>query len=663
MEFNKEEIIDSINIEFCNSLKNLIESILSILQESIKENIFISTYKVSKAIPFSRDYDIRPNLYSLVDPKIRYLKEFKQCSEIFNNNELLGSQDIDSSSVLCSFIKNYLDNTDPKSISFDQTYFDYLFEEYKKSLLSFTYEVVYVCPLLGFNSEVDILKLDENLTIRKITEDDLQEIKRHAPFFEYTSFLEKELMNVKYVIEHRIPQIKKSIHKPRANLIPIAVFALRLHKKGKFLANNQLYKNLLPWEIERVNATGESTYIHLISPDEKYFLSKSDVNYLKKYYVLSKCVQNLSEKNYKQLFRAKDWFNRYHNESNTEHRFIFLMFLMEALCSGSPETQYKLSNRISLIIGSDDEDRLFIIKSIKDKEEGLYNIRSAIMHGGSVKLDTNFYNKLEQAEDYSRRLLQKFILISLNEYGIQNAQTLIDNALVSKAKRKELCEALNFDKTFDKFDVEEEKSEPLHSFLKDELYEIKTELNRGRFSVKYANEGFIYKLIVVNGFENTFERSLWDKITEFYDAYFDYLRLLKKSRDRIRYIIRKVIHKIKTEEEAAEWSRKYVEKRKEDSPSILIEPNRKKYDLNNLFGKNPPKNIPEINDKEYLVFDETSREWDLKITLDDLSRSGRSIADILNEIRELFSREELIAELQKSKAQNSKMVSSLIKKF
>lgn len=482
MAFNKEEISNSIEVEVRSSLKKLLESVISILQEYIKAGVCIPTREFFKVIPYSSGFttikDEKPDLNHLVARKIWDLDEYKQCSEIFNKNELLGSQGISSFLVFSSFIADYLDNIDPKSIIFDQRFFDSLFDEYKNSLLSFTYEVVYICPLLGFESEVDSLKLDENLTIRKITADERNEIWYMGSFFSYGHFLQTELMNVKYVIEQRVVQIKKSVRKSSADLISTAVFALRLLKSGKFLANNQLHKSLLPWEIKTPHISGNDMYHNSLPTQDKYFLSKSDSDNLRKYYLLSKRVHSIRSKNeYKQLFRAIEWFNRYHNELNTEHQFIFLMLLLEALCSGTPETQYKLSNRVSLVIGNGERDRLSIIKNILDKK-GLYSIRSAIMHGGAVELDTNFYNKLEQVEDYSRRLLQRFILISLNEYGIQDAQTLIDNALVSETKRKELFEALDFDETYEKFNEEIKKTELLYDFLKDEFYEIKTDLDR-----------------------------------------------------------------------------------------------------------------------------------------------------------------------------------------
>lgn len=668
MELDKEEILDSINVEVRNSFKKLLESAIFTLQKSIKENGCIPTREILKIIPYSTGYnetkDLKPDLYYLIGSKIWDLEEFKHCSEIFQKNELLGSQGVSSFLVLPSFIADYLDNIDSDSISFDQGRFDSLFNEYRNALLLFTYETVHICPLLGFESEVDSLRLDENLTIRKITTNELNEIWNMVLFFNSGFDFKIGLSRVKYVIEQRIVRINKSTQKTNAELIPNVVFALRLLKSGKFWANGQLNKSLLPWKIKGAHISQNSNTQNSFLAQDIYSLNSDDVDDLKKYYFLSKHVQNLRSKNkHKQLFRAIEWFDRYHNESNIEHKFIFLMLLLEALCSDAVETQYRLSNRVSLIIGNDDKDRLFIIKSMTEKKEaekGLYSIRSAIMHGGVVELDANFYNRLEQAEDYSRRLLQKFILISLNKYGTQDVRTLIDNALVSETTRKELFKALNFDETYEKFNEEVKEPEPLYAFLKDELYDIKTDLDR--FTVYNTNKGFICKLIIINGLEGTFNESLWDEITEFYDYYFTYLILLKESSDLVRNIIRGVIHKIKTEEEASEWMRKHLEKVKNSSPS-LGDAGGKGYDLNNFLRKDNLKNVPEIDDDEYLFLDSPSNKWDLKITLEDLSRSGRSIEDILKEIHGLVSTENIISELRKSRSENLKMISCLIKKI
>lgn len=144
-----------------------------------------------------------------------------------------------------------------------------------------------------------------------------------------------------------------------------------------------MYKSLLPWEIKMPHISGNNNCHNSSLPSNKYLLSKDDEDDIKRYYVLSKHVQNLRSKNeYKNLFRAIDWFDRYHNEPNIEHQFIVLMLLIEALCSDAVETQYRLSNRISLVIGNE-EDRINIITKFKE----LYDGPRKIVHGHDVVVE------------------------------------------------------------------------------------------------------------------------------------------------------------------------------------------------------------------------------------------------------------------------------------
>jgi hypothetical protein len=136
----------------------------------------------------------------------------------------------------------------------------------------------------------------------------------------------------------------------------------------------------------------------------------------------------------KSFLSAIEWFNKYFYEFNIEHGFIFLMLLMETLCSDrGGEIQYKLSNRISLIIGENDEDTLSIIRGFKD----LYKERSNIIHDSTSQIEEKCIMK---AEDYPRRLLNKFLLFSSNGYTKNQALDLVNKALVSKSDREKLDE-------------------------------------------------------------------------------------------------------------------------------------------------------------------------------------------------------------------------------
>lgn len=95
------------------------------------------------------------------------------------------------------------------------------------------------------------------------------------------------------------------------------------------------------------------------------------------------------------------------------------------------EVLYKLSNRISLIIGKNDEDMISITKRVKK----LYAKRSEIIHGSSSVIEEKCVTR---EEEYSRRLLSMFLLFSSNGYTKDDIINLVNYAFASKSHREEL---------------------------------------------------------------------------------------------------------------------------------------------------------------------------------------------------------------------------------
>lgn len=235
------------------------------------------------------------------------------------------------------------------------------------------------------------------------------------------------------MIERRLIRTKGSDN-PVLDLILILILAMRLLKDGNFWSNRRFDKLLLSWKEKSPHFYGITNYDNPFLNSYSYSLSREETTDLKKIYNLVKDFKTRSTQGDKSVLSAIEWFNKYFYEFNIEHRFIFLMLLMETLCSDrGGEIQYKLSNRISLIIGENDEDMLSIIRGFKD----LYKERSNIIHGSTSQIEEKCIMK---AEDYSRRLLNKFLLFSSNGYTKNQALDLVNKALVSKSDREKLDE-------------------------------------------------------------------------------------------------------------------------------------------------------------------------------------------------------------------------------
>lgn len=654
---DKQEIMNSINGKIRESFQGLIRDVLSFLPKSIQNRGYIPTHNTLRVSPslngFSEKSCVVNDLASLVIHKVYSLDSYQNCFQVISENEILRSQNLNFHVILSSFIRDYLEGINPYKIVFNQERFDLLFEKYIASLLSMTYEFISICPLIGFESDVDNIMIDDGLSIRRMTNNELNEVWNLTSLSDFGGGFKLKLANTKFVIEHCSIKVKGSYAYSDSNLTPIAILAMRILKTGDFWANRQFEKILLPWMMKSTSTSGNAYSAHPLSNSYNYFLSKDEIHDLRKTYDLVKNVHKIRyETRYKYVSKAIEWFDRYFNEINIEHRFIFLMLLMEALCSENYETLYKLEHRISLIIGKDDDDRLSIVSNFHH----LYDDPRKIIHGHDVEIEEK---DLMIAEDYSRKLLHKYIISALNGYGRQEILKYVDAALVSENKRDEMCKIFSFN-VINKEITDQAKCESLHIqfFLKEDLLSTKNELDN--LEIYNPNVGFVYKLILFNDLENCFDNDLWANIVEFYKSYFKYLELLKKSADLVKNLISQELHKIKNEKDEEVWTKRYTERINKTNPAFSGDAGGKMYGIDRFLRSDKIKELPEINDDTYLFFDELSHKWDLKITLEDLSRSNKSIKDIVEEIHNLVKEQSIINEFRESRVQNLKLSAKLI---
>lgn len=200
--FDKQEILNSRDGEIRESFQKLIIEVLSILPKYIQNKGYVPTSKILTVLPSSNGYSEKSHtayeLMSLVIRDMNSLKAYEHCFQIVSDNELLRLQDCSYLVVLSSFIRDYLEEVNPETIIFDQKKFDSIFEKYIDKLLSRDYESISICPLIGFESDIDKIMLDEGLAIRKITSNELNEIWSFISAFDLESigFKRKLVVNM-----------------------------------------------------------------------------------------------------------------------------------------------------------------------------------------------------------------------------------------------------------------------------------------------------------------------------------------------------------------------------------------------------------------------------------------------------------------------------------
>lgn len=147
-----------------------------------------------------------------------------------------------------------------------------------------------------------------------------------------------------------------------------------------------------------------------------------------------------SSRKYKRIELALDYFNSSYSKMKTEDRFIDLMVAMDALYGIDKELNYRLSLRVSFLLGKDE----IKIREIYKNMQSIYKIRNKILHGGSPQPDKkDIKASASLLEGYVRATINCFIGLSLQGENLDDlVQHFEEEMIISKKKRTELHRVL-----------------------------------------------------------------------------------------------------------------------------------------------------------------------------------------------------------------------------
>lgn len=148
-----------------------------------------------------------------------------------------------------------------------------------------------------------------------------------------------------------------------------------------------------------------------------------------------------SSHKYNKVELALDYFHSSYSKMKAEDRFIDLMVAMDALYNIGTELRYRLSLRVSFLLGKDEPK----IREIYENMQSIYKIRNKIFHGNrlsrSDKQDINALVPL--IEEYVRATMNCFISLSLHGENLENLlKHFEEEMIISKKKRAELHRVL-----------------------------------------------------------------------------------------------------------------------------------------------------------------------------------------------------------------------------
>jgi hypothetical protein len=245
-----------------------------------------------------------------------------------------------------------------------------------------------IIPLHFFDSDVELLRLNERVCIRTIGSEELKAlIERTRKNYGVT--LELELFDTKYVIEITSKNVATPLEK--------TVLALRLLKAGDFKVPTVFTK--------RLGITHRSGVFHRTN----YFLKKEEKE---SFIALWRKVQEYSGKPH--LHYSIHSFMNAYDRIDTTDKIVDLVVALESLAFYGEEKTIEPAGKvigiaIACMLGTSQKERDKIRKALTDA----YEIRNARVHGNMKKLMKWTSDAMERLsndiEDYLRRTLRKLV--------------------------------------------------------------------------------------------------------------------------------------------------------------------------------------------------------------------------------------------------------------
>lgn len=434
------EKMDDLNIKngnLYNKLLSLTKVILEILTQRIENNtsdlIVISEIKwVKRDDHFYTKQQNEKILWTLLihhaDDEIKRTNEYLDFANlIMEDNDLschfnelvgtvIGSRRLTTIELPLLAVSEFLSNTG--IIDFDFNKFNAFYFKIEDFL--YNQNIVYenITPLCGFTMECSELLLSENISIVRLTDDEILDIFNlgiklghdlgvHNLIDTIHDFAIKVSYKLPKIIGERPLTLEKNdffTDKYEQAIIN----ACRIYKNGALYPITTLRKskNFLVSGVSYKFETPVKPFIH-----NPYKLLNSEIDDFKSFW--NENESNLLTK--KDLSVGLDRFSQSTIRDNSEDRIIDLMIASEAffLTDGNSELQYKFAQRAAMYLGKNSEQK----KSIFEFMKKIYEVRSKIVHGNTPKLpkksDGSIYATLgdvcDDLEEYLRQTIKKII--------------------------------------------------------------------------------------------------------------------------------------------------------------------------------------------------------------------------------------------------------------
>jgi hypothetical protein len=265
-------------------------------------------------------------------------------------------------------------------------------------------KIVSMVPLVNFECEVNVIELDDNLCLRRITPEELNELIKRAPGYSFP--LKNALADVNFVIEKKLSGDYIDYGEFSPYVLNI-VLALRLLKEGA-IATPTAFRLSSDRKSYSVSEPSPRIRIHPgLSP--LYILKKDEIS---AFQVLWKKLQSLEEDRPHLLFSLEQ-FSKAFDELFPEDIFVDFISAFESLVFYKEKRTIEPAGKvigiaIGMLLGKNQQER----NRIKDIITKAYEIRNARVHGNLNKLKKHQHENgdlLSDLGDCLRKTLRKFV--------------------------------------------------------------------------------------------------------------------------------------------------------------------------------------------------------------------------------------------------------------
>ena len=365
-------------------------------QFSFKNNLFDDESKILK-----KDYlefFSRNDVIKLIKNNENFTFMLDVLATYNNIKKLYSERHIEVEKLVFYFIENYVIETD--EFSFDKVEFEKLFKKFVAFLDSDILEVYYFTPLYNFSySDKHEKKNFGDIILKRITSKQFKIIKESLVGKRMDT--PGQMYKLGYVLETTVP-FKNNLEKEDKlanNKFNNFLNTALLFQTGD-LKIGSLYRNYTEWTSQ---SSKSSQFDNMQLGSRIFEVKKTGMSNLKKFYEEYSKIK-LDSKEWSFIKVAIDRFRSSILRNEPIDKIVDLNVALECLFSSPMETSFKFANRISAILGTDDEQREYYWNFIKNE----YKLRNNILHGRKAD-DININDELIQLEEIARNSIRKFL--------------------------------------------------------------------------------------------------------------------------------------------------------------------------------------------------------------------------------------------------------------